>query len=77
MEHARSITPAMIAAFKADYDADREARVLTAAVTHSPLGKAAMDPMAAARLEDSFSVEVKTRASPRSKRAAAAGCSHP
>ena len=61
MEHARSITPAMIAAFKADYDADREARVLTAAVTHSPLGKAAMDPMAAAKLEDSFSVEVKTR----------------
>ena len=52
MEHARSITPAMIAAFKADYDADREARVLTAAVTHSPLGKAAMDPMAAAKLED-------------------------
>ena len=51
----------MIAAFKADYDADREARVLTAAVTHSPLGKAAMDPMAAAKLEDSFSVEVKTR----------------
>ena len=62
MKNARPITPEMIAAFKAGYDADKEARVLTAAASHSPLGKAAMDPMAAARLENSFSVEVKTRA---------------
>lgn len=61
MKNARPITPEMIAAFKAGYDADKEARVLTAAASHSPLGKAAMDPMAAARLENSFSVEVKTR----------------
>lgn len=61
MKNARSITPDMIAAFKAGYDADRSARVLTAAVSHSTLGKAALDPMAAAKLENTFSIEVKTR----------------
>ena len=61
MKNARPITSEMIAAFKASYDADKAARVLTAAVSHNPLSKVALDPMAAAKLENSFSVEVKTR----------------
>ena len=61
----------MIAAFKADYDADREARVLTAAVTHSPLGKAAMDPHGGRQTGwTAFRSRSRPGASPRSKRAA-------
>ena len=59
MKHASPITPAMIAEFKASYDADKSARILTAAACHNPLDKLALDPMAAARLEDTFSIEVK------------------
>ena len=61
MKDARPITPAMIADFKAGYDADKAARVLTAAACHNPLDKLALDPMAAAKLEDTFSIQVKTR----------------
>ena len=61
MKHARPITNEMIAGFKAGYDADNAARALTAAVTHTPLDKASIDPMQAAKLENSFSVELKTR----------------
>ena len=61
MKHARPITPAMIAEFKASYDADKSARILTAAACHNPLKKLALDPMATARLENTFSIEVKTR----------------
>ena len=61
MKNARPITWEMIAAFKANYDADKSARVLTAAVSHNPLSKVALDPMAAAKMDNSFSIEVKTR----------------
>ena len=61
MKNARPITSEMIAAFKASYDADKSARVLTAAVSHNPLSKVALDPMAAAKMDNSFSIEVKTR----------------
>ena len=61
MKHARPITSEMIAAFKASYDADKAARVLTAAASHNPLSKLALDPMAAAKLDSTFSIEVKTR----------------
>ena len=61
MKHARPITPEMIASFKASYDADKAAHVLTAAASHNPLSKLALDPMAAAKLDSTFSIEVKTR----------------
>ena len=61
MKNARPITPEMIASFKASYDADKAAHVLTAAASHNPLSKLALDPMAAAKLDSTFSIEVKTR----------------
>ena len=61
MKNARSITAEMISAFKADYDEDKSARLLTSAVSHNPLDRLSLDPMAVARLENSFSIEVKTR----------------
>lgn len=61
MEHANSITDAMIDRFKQAYDADRGAKVRTAAASKSELGAIAFSPMDAAKLENTFSVEVKTR----------------
>ncbi len=51
----------MIEQFKKEYDADRSAKVRTAAASKSELPNIAFSPMDAAKLESTFSVEVKTR----------------
>lgn len=61
MKHASPITPALIERFKQEYDADPGAKVRTAAASKSELPHIAFSPMDAARLENTFSVEVKTR----------------
>lgn len=61
MKNAKPITAEMIHRFKAEYDADRHAKVLTAAASKTPLSDLAFSPMDAARMENSFSVEIRTR----------------
>lgn len=61
MQNAKPITPEMIAQFKADYDNDKTAKVLTAAASKTSLDNIAYQAQAAAKLNDHFSVQVKTR----------------
>lgn len=61
MKQAKPLTEAFLTQCKAAYDADPTARLRTAALSKTSLTDAAFSPMDAAKLQDSFSVEVKTR----------------
>ena len=61
MKKAKPITKEMIEMFMKEYDDDKAAKVCTAAAATSELSELAFYPMAAAKLENTFSVEIKTR----------------
>lgn len=61
MKNPRALTPELLARCKQNYEADPTARLLTATVSGQALGKAALDPVQAAKLNHNFSIELKTR----------------
>jgi len=61
MKNAKPITTEMIERFKKNYEEDQTAKVLTAAVAKTTLSGVAISPMDAAKLENSFSIEIPTR----------------
>lgn len=61
MKSARSISGELLARCKKAYDEDRQAHLMTAAAAQTPLAKIAMDPVKAAKVGDTFSIELKTR----------------
>lgn len=61
MKHAKPITSEMIEKFKKDYDKDKNAKVCTAAASGTALEELSFYPMEASKLENNFSIEIKTR----------------
>ena len=61
MKSARPISGELLARCKKAYDEDRQAHLMTAAAAQTPLAKIAMDPVKAAKVGDTFSIELKTR----------------
>ena len=60
MKNAKPVTPEMIASFRKKYEEDRFAGTLTAAASGIDLATIAKDPVASAKLQNSFSIEIKT-----------------
>lgn len=58
MKNAKPITNEMIARFKANYDADKTAKLLTAAVSKADIADAAFSPADAAKMENTFSIDL-------------------
>lgn len=58
MKNAKSITMEMIEKFTADYEADKVARVYTAALSKADLADAAYSPVDGAKLENVFSIDL-------------------
>lgn len=58
MKNAKPITAEMIAKFKQNYNDDKMAKVLTAAVSKADLADAAYSPADAAKLENTFSIDL-------------------
>ena len=80
MKNAKPVTPEMIASFRKRYEEDEVALTLTAAASGTDLATIAKDPVKAAKLQNTFSVEVKTngitnqKASGRSEKCSQQSC---
>lgn len=61
MKNPRSITPELLERCKKSYGEDATAKLLSTAISSTPLNQAAFDPEAAAKLPHQFSLEIKTR----------------
>lgn len=61
MRNAKPITAQMIERFQKNYEKDKTAKTFTAAAAKTVLSDVAFSPMDAAKLENSFSIEIPTR----------------
>ena len=60
LQNARPVTPEMIDAFRKEYENDTFAKTLTAAASGADFATISYDPVAAAKLQRTFSIELKT-----------------
>lgn len=61
MKNPRAITPDLLAKCKKAYDEDKTAHMYTAVAAKTPLANLVVDPVAAAKMDNTFSITVKTR----------------
>ena len=60
LQNARPVTPEMIDAFRKEYENDTFAKTLTAAASGADFATISYDPVAVAKLQRTFSIELKT-----------------
>ena len=60
LDNARPITPELVERFRAAYESDPTAKTLTSAASNTPLADIAFDPVNAAKLQMTFSIEIPT-----------------